>query len=234
VSGSGTAAHARAAGRPRANSESGAIGTTGRGIGSAYEDEISRTGIRVGDLLDEAGFTDALARNLREKNGYLEALLGEPPHAIDEILAEYRGYRERLVPFVTDTGAEVRAAAARGARVLLEGAQGSLLDVDHGTYPFVTSSTCLPRRRRGRRRPAAAHDRPRHRHRQGIHHARRRRPVHAPLAVHVQSHVRFHRAALLFEFGRMATPWSAVDLTAAEGGAPSSIREEGVLSAFAE
>ncbi len=124
--------------------EAGAIGTTGRGIGPAYEDKMARTGIRVGDLFDEAGFTDALARNLREKNDYLGALLGEPPHAIDEILAEYRGYRDQLAPFVGDTGAEVRAAVARGARVLLEGAQGTLLDVDHGTYPFVTSSNCVP------------------------------------------------------------------------------------------
>jgi adenylosuccinate synthase len=124
--------------------EAGAIGTTGRGIGPAYEDKMARTGIRVGELFDEAGFADALARNLREKNGYLEALLGEPPHAIDDILAEFVGYRPQLAPFVTDTGFEVRATVARGARVLLEGAQGSLLDVDHGTYPFVTSSTCVP------------------------------------------------------------------------------------------
>jgi adenylosuccinate synthase len=124
--------------------EAGAIGTTGRGIGPAYEDKMARTGIRVGDLFDEAGFTEALTRNLREKNGYLEALLGEPPHSADEILAEYQGYRERLAPFVTDTGAEVRAAVGRGARVLLEGAQGVLLDIDHGTYPFVTSSSCVP------------------------------------------------------------------------------------------
>jgi adenylosuccinate synthase len=124
--------------------EAGAIGTTGRGIGPAYEDKMARTGIRVGDLADDAGFTDALARNLREKNDYLGALLGEPPHAMEDILAEYRGYREQLAPFVTDTGFEVRAAVARGARVLLEGAQGSLLDIDHGTYPFVTSSTCVP------------------------------------------------------------------------------------------
>jgi adenylosuccinate synthase len=124
--------------------EAGAIGTTGRGIGPAYEDKMARTGIRVGDFFDEEGFAEALARNLREKNGYLEALLGEPPLAIDDILAEYRGFRDELAPFVADTGAEVRAAVARGARVLLEGAQGALLDIDHGTYPFVTSSSCVP------------------------------------------------------------------------------------------
>jgi adenylosuccinate synthase len=124
--------------------EAGAIGTTGRGIGPAYEDKMARTGIRVGELFDAAGFRAALERNLREKNGYLESLLGEPPHAIEDILAEYQGYRDQLAPFVTDTGAEVRAAVARGARVLLEGAQGALLDIDHGTYPFVTSSSCVP------------------------------------------------------------------------------------------
>src|SRR5438309_8760691 len=121
----------------------GNIGTTGRGIGPAYEDKMARTGIRVGDLFDEPGFRDALERNLREKNGYLQALLGEPPLAFDDIHDRYRGYRERLRPFVADTTAELRAALAAGRRVLLEGAQGALLDVDHGTYPFVTSSSRL-------------------------------------------------------------------------------------------
>ena len=124
--------------------EAGAIGTTGRGIGPAYEDKMARTGIRVGELFEEDEFAEALQHNLREKNGYLESLLGEPPLAVDEILEQFRGYRDQLAPFVADTGAEVRAAVARGARVLLEGAQGVLLDVDHGTYPFVTSSSCVP------------------------------------------------------------------------------------------
>ncbi|TMA56595.1 MAG: adenylosuccinate synthase [Deltaproteobacteria bacterium] len=103
----------------------GNIGTTGRGIGPAYEDKMARTGIRV------------------EKNGYLQALLGEPPLSFDDIHERYRGYRERLRPFIADTTAELRAALAAGRRVLLEGAQGALLDVDHGTYPFVTSSSTL-------------------------------------------------------------------------------------------
>ena len=109
----------------------GNIGTTGRGIGPAYEDKMARTGIRVGDLFDEGGFRDALERNLREKNAYLQALLGEPALSFDDIHERYRGYRERLRPF------------AAGRRVLFEGAQGALLDVDHGTYPFVTSSSTL-------------------------------------------------------------------------------------------
>src|SRR5689334_7864498 len=123
--------------------EAGAIGTTGRGIGPAYEDKMARTGIRFGDLFDEEGFKEALARSLREKNQYLESLLGEKPHDAAEILELARGWRERLAPYVTDAGAEVRAAIAAGKRVLLEGAQGMLLDIDHGTYPYVTSSNCV-------------------------------------------------------------------------------------------
>jgi adenylosuccinate synthase len=122
--------------------EAGAIGTTGRGIGPAYEDKMARSGVRVGDLFEQGDLRDTLARSLREKNEILP-LLGERPVAVDEILAVIDGYRTRLAPFVTDTGAEVRAAIAAGKRVLLEGAQGMLLDVDHGTYPYVTSSNCV-------------------------------------------------------------------------------------------
>jgi adenylosuccinate synthase len=122
---------------------SGKIGTTGRGIGPAYEDKMARTGIRVGELFDEDGFREALERNLREKNGYLEAILGEPPLPFAAIHDAYGTFRERLRPFVTDTGVELRAALAAGRRVLLEGAHGTLLDVDHGTYPFVTSSSVV-------------------------------------------------------------------------------------------
>jgi adenylosuccinate synthase len=121
----------------------GAIGTTGRGIGPAYEDKITRTGIRVGDLFDEAGFRETLAENLREKNGYLEAMLKEPPLSFDDIHEQYVVYRDRLRPFVTDTGIELRAALGEGRRILLEGAQGMMLDVDHGTYPYVTSSSTV-------------------------------------------------------------------------------------------
>src|SRR5439155_21767366 len=109
----------------------------------AYEDKMARSGIRVGALFDETGFRAALERNLREKNAYLQALLGEQPLAFDAILERYAGFLERLRPFVTDTGAELRTALAAGRRVLLEGAQGMMLDIDHGTYPFVTSSSCV-------------------------------------------------------------------------------------------
>ena len=118
----------------------GQIGTTGRGIGPAYEDKMARTGIRVGDFMDAEGFRIALERSVREKNAYLESILGDAPLAIADILARSDVLRGRLAPFVADTGAEVRGAVAAGRRVLLEGAQGAMLDVDHGTYPFVTSS----------------------------------------------------------------------------------------------
>src|SRR5689334_1897136 len=121
----------------------GSIGTTGRGIGPAYEDKMARTGIRVGDLFDEVGFREALERSVREKNGYLEAILGEAPLSFDEIHERSAVYRERLRPFVAEVGEELRAALAAGKRVLLEGAQGVMLDVDHGTYPFVTSSSVV-------------------------------------------------------------------------------------------
>src|SRR5262245_12338947 len=121
----------------------GSIGTTGRGIGPAYEDKMARTGIRVGELFDEVGFRDALERSVREKNGYLEAILGEAPLSFDTIHERYAVYRERLRPFVADAGEELRAALTAGRRVLLEGAQGVMLDVDHGTYPFVTSSSVV-------------------------------------------------------------------------------------------
>ena len=121
----------------------GSIGTTGRGIGPAYEDKMARTGIRVGDLFDEKGFREALERNLREKNAYLQALLGEQPLEFDPIHDAYVRHRDRLRPYVTDTGVELRAAVAAGKRILLEGAQGIMLDIDHGTYPFVTSSNAV-------------------------------------------------------------------------------------------
>ena len=121
----------------------GQIGTTGRGIGPAYEDKMARTGIRVGEFMDADGFRAILARSVPDKNAYMQAILGDVPHAIDEIVAASAVHRDRLRPFVTDTGAEVRAALAAGKRVLLEGAQGTMLDVDHGTYPFVTSSNTV-------------------------------------------------------------------------------------------
>jgi len=119
------------------------IGTTGRGIGPAYEDKAARVGIRVGDLMDEESFPDQLLRVVESKNRYLEAVLGEPPIDVNALAAECGRWREQIRPHVTDTAHELRAALTAGKRVLLEGAQGVMLDVDHGTYPFVTSSSVV-------------------------------------------------------------------------------------------
>jgi adenylosuccinate synthase len=119
------------------------IGTTGRGIGPAYEDKIARVGIRVCDLLDEEVFREKLARNVEEKNFYLTKLFGEEP--IDEkvILEEYRGYADRIRPYAADCSLLLHKEIAKGKKVLFEGAQGSHLDIDHGTFPYVTSSNTV-------------------------------------------------------------------------------------------
>jgi len=121
----------------------GRIGTTGRGIGPTYEDKMARIGIRVADLFDDETFTDALRRTLEEKNTYLDAMLKERALDFDGIHAEYCGYRARLKPHVLDTAVYLHNALQRSQRVLLEGGQGTMLDVDHGTYPYVTSSNTV-------------------------------------------------------------------------------------------
>jgi adenylosuccinate synthase len=118
----------------------GRIGTTGRGIGPSYADRAARTGLRVCDLLDSARLRERLQAALAEKNAALTAVHGEAPLDLEEQLARYAGLGETLRPFVGDTGREVRRAYAAGKLVLFEGAQGAMLDIDAGTYPFVTSS----------------------------------------------------------------------------------------------
>ena len=118
----------------------GRIGTTGRGIGPCYADKAARTGLRVADLLDAERCRTRLQAALAEKNALLSQVHGEAPLVLDEQLARYTTLGEKLRPFVGDTGAEVRAAHKAGKLVLFEGAQGAMLDIDHGTYPFVTSS----------------------------------------------------------------------------------------------
>jgi len=118
----------------------GRIGTTGRGIGPCYADKAARTGLRVGDLLDNAYCRTRLRAALAEKNALIERVHGERPLDLDGQLDRYTALAERLRPFVCDTGALVRAAAKAGKRILFEGAQGAMLDIDGGTYPFVTSS----------------------------------------------------------------------------------------------
>lgn len=116
------------------------IGTTARGIGPAYTDKIRRTGIRVVDILDREEFAATLADILAEKNELLAKVYGVEPLDFNAIMEEYLAYGEKLRPYVADPGQLVTAALDQGQNVLFEGAQGTLLDIDHGTYPYVTSS----------------------------------------------------------------------------------------------
>ncbi|MEJ2041447.1 MAG: adenylosuccinate synthase [Desulfosarcinaceae bacterium] len=119
------------------------IGTTGRGIGPAYEDKVTRRGLRFVDLVDPEGFAEKLQAILPEKNQYLESFLGAPPLELDAIRAEYLKMATRLAPYITDISAFLDQSIGQGRQVLFEGAQGTHLDIDHGTYPFVTSSNTV-------------------------------------------------------------------------------------------
>ena len=121
----------------------GMIGTTGRGIGPAYEDKVARVGIRFIDLLEEDTFREKLERNIQEKNFYLKAILKEKALDFAQIHDSYGSFREKLKGYVTNTGLLLDQKIRAGKRVLFEGAQGTLLDDDHGTYPFVTSSSTI-------------------------------------------------------------------------------------------
>ncbi|HVV31005.1 MAG TPA: adenylosuccinate synthase [Mycobacteriales bacterium] len=116
------------------------IGTTGRGIGPAYGDKVARMGLRVQDIFDPGIFRAKLELTLREKNQVLSKVYNRTGLEVDAICAEYEQYAERLRPYVADTGLVLDRALRADKVVLLEGSQGTLLDVDHGTYPFVTSS----------------------------------------------------------------------------------------------
>lgn len=116
------------------------IGTTGRGIGPAYMDKSARVGIRMMDLLDQEEFTARLKANLTQKNRLIQQLYGEDGFTEEEILEEYLGYAERMRKYVTDSSLIINEAIDEDKKVLFEGAQGTLLDLDHGTYPYVTSS----------------------------------------------------------------------------------------------
>jgi adenylosuccinate synthase len=118
----------------------GKIGTTGRGIGPAYEDKAARIGLRMVDLCDEAYFRRRLRENVDEKNAYLRGMLGEDVLDYDAIVGELVDYGKALAPYVTDTSLYLYRELRAGRKVLFEGAQGVMLDVDLGTYPFVTSS----------------------------------------------------------------------------------------------
>jgi len=119
------------------------IGTTGRGIGPVYEDKIGRRGIRINDLVRPEAFARKLKDVLPEKNFIIENYFGEKPLSEQEILDEYSGYARELEKYLGCASTEVSASIDGGKHVLFEGAQGSLLDIDHGTYPFVTSSSTV-------------------------------------------------------------------------------------------
>jgi adenylosuccinate synthase len=116
------------------------IGTTSRGIGPAYEDKMARCGLRVCDLMDEERFARKLGRVLEEKDAISRSCYGQPLETVG-ILEAYREIGARIRGFVTDTSALVNCALADGKSILFEGAQGTMLDIDHGTYPYVTSSS---------------------------------------------------------------------------------------------
>jgi len=117
-----------------------AIGTTQRGIGPAYTDKTSRDGLRAHLLAEPETLADAVAAHVREKNEWLE-MYGQPALDPQEVAAEFAGYARRLAPFLVESGVFLHDALAAGQTVLAEGAQGTMLDIDHGTYPFVTSSS---------------------------------------------------------------------------------------------
>jgi adenylosuccinate synthase len=117
-----------------------AHGTTGKGIGPCYADKVSYRGIRVGDLYDDEWFKERLRINLAEKNAILTKVYGESPLDLDAVHAAYRGFADQLKPFVGDAVTLLHDSIAAGKSVLFEGAQGVMLDVDLGNYPFVTGS----------------------------------------------------------------------------------------------
>ncbi|MCK4362977.1 MAG: adenylosuccinate synthase, partial [Dehalococcoidia bacterium] len=122
---------------------SGAIGTTRRGIGPAYMDKAGRLGIRTGDLLERDAFLERLRLVLEQKNRILTRVFEAEPLVLEEIYEKYCHYGELLAPFIRETDLMVEEALERKEKVLLEGAQGTLLDVDFGTYPYVTSTTTM-------------------------------------------------------------------------------------------
>src|SRR3954470_8191257 len=117
------------------------IGTTSRGIGPAYEDKMGRRGLRVADLLDAELMHTHIENACREKNTIVHALYNSEPLDAEQIYREYAKIAEEVRPFVTDTGLLLNNAIRNGESVMFEGAQGTMLDIDHGTYPFVTSSS---------------------------------------------------------------------------------------------
>ena len=119
------------------------IGTTGRGIGPSYADKVLRRGIRAGDLIDPERFRNRLSEVLPMQNRILKEIYGHPGYDLDELIDLYRPALKRLGPLVKDVALLLSERLSRGKKVLFEGAQGALLDIDHGTYPYVTSSSTV-------------------------------------------------------------------------------------------
>jgi len=119
------------------------IGTTGRGIGPCYMDKVGRAGIKIGDLLDDSLFRDKLQANVEEKNFMLTTKYNSTPVSFDTIYAEFQKFAEKLTPFLGNVSVELDTVRKAGKHILFEGAQGTQLDIDHGTYPFVTSSNTI-------------------------------------------------------------------------------------------
>ncbi len=121
----------------------GAIGTTQRGIGPAFVDKVARTGLRVGELLDPRGFRARLEDVMEQKNALLTSLYGQPAMSVSDVYNQYMDYAEQMRGYITDVLPVIHGAIDQGDTILLEGAQGALLDTDFGSYPFVTSSSPL-------------------------------------------------------------------------------------------
>ncbi|MDR1166768.1 MAG: adenylosuccinate synthase [Deltaproteobacteria bacterium] len=119
------------------------IGTTGRGIGPAYEDKASRKGLRMADLLHPESLREKLGQALMEKNALFTHLYGLEPVSLDAMVALGQEWGQKLAPFIRDSWKIIQDSLARGLRILFEGAQGTQLDIDHGTYPYVTSSSTV-------------------------------------------------------------------------------------------
>ena len=135
--------HTRLDGLEEERRSKGALGTTRKGIGPVFADKVARLGIRAGDLLDKDIFWGRLRAALEFKNVVLTKVYQVPPISLEETYDQYCHYGKQLAPFIRDTSSMIRAAVTKGESVLLEGAQGALLDPDFGTYPYVTSSSPL-------------------------------------------------------------------------------------------
>ena len=129
--------------RENARNPEAKIGTTGRGIGPAYEDKITRIGVRAADLEDLSLLRKKVEIALVEKNALLSGLYNTAPVMVDEVMVEMKEVASKLLPYLADVSSELENAASAGQGIMFEGAQGTHLDIDHGTYPFVTSSNTV-------------------------------------------------------------------------------------------